>query len=157
MGVSDGKQVASESPRSENAFADQHEEDSLLIRQADQIQGALLPPWPLPASSQSRRDQFSYLPSIYGALLLILLTLGGVYLLVRLQFLLILLFLSVLVACGIAGPVRRLERRGLGRAPAILIIYALIGAVVVGIGWYALPRLVGQAGAVAEDLPNQVV
>lgn len=76
-------------------------------------------------------NRFAYVPSIYVALLFFLLTLGGVYLLVRLQFLLILLFLSVLVACGIAGPVRRLERRGLGRAPAILIIYALIGAIVV--------------------------
>ncbi len=157
MGVSDGKQVVSESPRSGNASADQHEDDFLLTRQADPMQGATIPPSSLPADPQFRRDPFSYLPSIYGALLLILLTLGGVYLLVRLQFLLILLFLSVLVACGIAGPVRRLERRGLGRAPAILIVYALIGAMVVGIGWYALPRLVGQAGAVAEDLPNQVV
>jgi predicted PurR-regulated permease PerM len=102
-------------------------------------------------------NQFAYLPSLYGALVLTLLTLGGVYLLVRLQFLLILLFLSVLVACGIAGPVRRLERVGIGRALAILIVYAVVGAVVAGIGWYALPRLVGQASAVAEDLPQQIL
>jgi predicted PurR-regulated permease PerM len=102
-------------------------------------------------------NRFAYLPSIYGALLLFLLTLGGVYLVVRLQFLLILLFLSVLVACGVAGPVRWLERRGLGRAPAILLVYALIGTVLAGIGWYALPRLLGQAGAVAQDLPEQIV
>lgn len=102
-------------------------------------------------------NRLAYLPSIYGALLLFLLTLGGVYLLVRLQFLLILLFMSVLVACGIAGPVRRLEQRGLGRAPAILVVYVLIGAVLAGIGWYALPRLLGQAGAVAQDLPEQIV
>ena len=98
---------------------------------------------------------FAYVPSIFGGLFLILLTIGGVYLLARLQFLIILLFLSVLVACGISDPVRWLERRGLGRALAILLVYALIGAVLAGIGWYALPRLVGQAGAVAEDLPAQ--
>lgn len=102
-------------------------------------------------------NRFAYLPSIYGALLLFLLTLGGVYLLVRLQYLLILLFLSVLVACGIAGPIAWLERRGLARAPAILLIYALIGAVLAGIGWYAVPRLVGQAGTVAQDVPAQIV
>lgn len=102
-------------------------------------------------------NRLAYMPSIYGALLLILLTLGGVYLMVRLQFLIILLFMSVLVACGIAGPVRRLEQRGLSRAPAILVVYAVIGAVLAGIGWYALPRLVGQAAAVAQDLPEQVV
>ena len=99
---------------------------------------------------------FAYVPSIYGGLLLFLLTIGGVYLLARLQFLIILLFLSVLVACGISNPVRWLERRGLGRALAILLVYAVIGAILTGIGWYALPRLVGQAGTVAEVLPEQV-
>lgn len=108
----------------------------------------------VPVAGHSR---MAYLPGIYGAFLLILLTLGGVYVLVRLQFLIILLFMSVLVACGIAGPVRRLERIGLSRAPAILVVYAVIGAVLAGIGWYALPRLVGQAAAVAQDLPEQVV
>ena len=111
----------------------------------------------MPSFPASRADRFASLPSIYGALVLTLLTLGGVYLLARLQFLLILLFLSILVACGIAGPVRRLERIGLGRAPAILVVYLLIGAVLAAIGWYALPRLLGQAGAVAEDLPEQIV
>ncbi len=111
----------------------------------------------LPSFPLSQADRFSSLPSIYGALVLTLLTLGGVYLLARLQFLIILLFLSVLVACGIAGPVRRLERIGLGRAPAILVVYLLVGAVLAAIGWYALPRLLGQAGAVAEDLPEQIV
>lgn len=109
-------------------------------------------PGPMP-----RHDPFAYVPSIYGGLLLFLLTLGGVYLLARLQFLLILLFLSVLVACGISGPVQWLERRRLSRALAILLVYAVIGAVVTGIGWYALPRLLGQAGAVAEDLPEQII
>jgi len=116
--------------------------------------GAVTPAVAIPAT---RTNRLAYLPSIYGALLLTLLTLGGVLLLARLQFLLILLFMSVLVACGIAGPVRRLERAGLGRAPAVLIVYAAIGAVLAGIGWYALPRLFGQAGAVAQDLPEQIV
>lgn len=101
-------------------------------------------------------DRLAYLPSIYGALLLFLLTVGGIYLVIRLQFLIILLFLSVVVACGIAGPVRRLERRGISRALAIVIVYALIGVVVAGIGWYAVPRLVGQAGQVAQDIPRQI-
>jgi predicted PurR-regulated permease PerM len=100
--------------------------------------------------------RFAYLPSIYGALLLILLTVGGLYLVVRLRFLFILLFLSLLLACGIAGPVRRLERRGVPRALAILIIYAGIGVVLTGLAWYTVPRLVGQTNAFAQDLPNQI-
>ncbi len=108
------------------------------------------------SATAPRQNPFAYVPSIYGGLLLFLLTIGGVYLLARVQFLIVLLFLSVLVACGISDPVRWLERRGLGRALAILLVYALIGAVLTGIGWYALPRLLGQAGAVAEDLPDQI-
>lgn len=102
-------------------------------------------------------NPFVYVPSIYGALLLFLVTVGAVYLLARLEFLIIILFMSVLVACSVAGPVGRLERWGLGRALAILVIFALIGAVLAAIGWYALPRLLGQAGAVAQDLPEQIV
>lgn len=121
------------------------------------LSGAAPGPASVPVASPATSNRLAYLPSIYGALLLGLLTIGAVYLFARLQFLLVLLFLSILVACGIAGPVRRLERIGLGRAPAILVVYAAIGAVLTGIGWYALPRLLGQANAVAQDLPAQVV
>lgn len=113
----------------------------------------------MPASPESPPvavNRLAYMPSIYGALVLFLLTLGGVYILIRVQFLLVLLFLSVLVACGIAGPVGWLERRGLGRALSILLVFAGIGAVLAAIGWYALPRLLGQAGAVAQDIPEQI-
>lgn len=111
-------------------------------------------------SSRSRSvpmpNRYHYLPGIYGALVLFLLTVGAFILLAQLEFLLIILFMSVLVACSVAGPVGRLERLGLGRALSILLIFALVGAVLAGIGWYALPRLLGQAGAVAQDLPEQI-
>ncbi len=90
------------------------------------------------------------------ALLLFGLTAVGFYLLLRLQFLLVLLFLSVLLASGIAGPVRRLERRGLPRPVAIGLIYLAIFGVLAGIGWYVLPRFVGQAVNIAEDLPQWI-
>ena len=108
------------------------------------------------AESPAFPSRLHYLPSIYGALLLILLSLGGVYLVVRLRFLFILLFLSILLACGIAGPVRRLERLGIPRAAAILIVYLVIGGIFAGIAVYALPRLVGQAQIAAQALPEQV-
>ncbi len=97
-----------------------------------------------------------YMPSIYLALLLFGLTAVGFYLLIRLQFLLILLFLSVLLACGVAGPVRRLEQWRLPRSLAIGLVYLGVLGVFAGIGWYVLPRLVGQAVNIAQDIPNRI-
>ncbi len=102
------------------------------------------------------RSRLVYMPSIYMALLLFGLTVVGFYLLIQLQFLLILLFLSVLLACGVARPVRRLEQWGLPRSLAIGLVYLGILAVFAGIGWYVLPRLVGQAVNIAQDLPNRI-
>lgn len=101
-------------------------------------------------------DRLALVPGIYTALLLILLTIGAVYVLGKLRLLLILLYLSVLIACGIAGPVGWLERRGLHRSVAILFIFALVGLVLVAIGWFAVPTIIGQAGSIAEDLPDRV-
>ncbi len=111
---------------------------------------------PLPPAPPAPRPRLAYASSIYAALLLFGLTAIGLYLLVRLQFLLILLFLAVLVASGIAGPVRRLERLGLRRGLAILVVYAVIAGVLGLISWYVLPRLLGQAVDIALDLPRRL-
>ncbi len=102
------------------------------------------------------RSRLAYMPSIYTALLLFGLTVVGFYLLIQLQFLLILLFFSVLLASGVARPVRRLEQWRLPRPLAIGLVYLGILAVFAGIGWYVLPRLVGQAVNIAQDLPNRI-
>lgn len=101
-------------------------------------------------------DRFRYTPSIYAALALALLTIVVWNILAELEWLLILLYLAVLVACGIAGPVGWIERRGLNRALSILIVFSAAVAVVVGIAWYAIPPLVGQAGALIDDIPDYV-
>lgn len=121
------------------------------------------PPASNPATSKrdaavaiSGRDRLALVPSIYTALLLILLTIGAVWLVAQLRLLIILLYLSVLIACGIAGPVDWLDRRGLPRSVAILIIFAIFGLILVAIGWYAVPTIIGQAGSIAEDVPDRV-
>ncbi len=101
------------------------------------------------------RDRFVYLPSIYGALVLAMLTAGALYVLVQLEFLLVILFLSVLLACGIARPVAWLERLRLPRAAAILVIYLMVGGLFTLVGWYAIPPLLGQAVSIAEDVPDR--
>jgi len=107
-------------------------------------------------SAPAGENRLALVPSIYTALLLILLTVGVVYVLGKLILLLVLLYLSILIACGIAGPVGWLERRGLHRSLSILIVYALVALILVAIGWYAVPTIIGQAGSIAEDLPDRV-
>lgn len=102
------------------------------------------------------RRHFADAPSIYAALLLFGLTVAGVYLLLRLELLLVILFLAALIASAIAGPVRRLESARLPRGLAILVVYAVILAVIGALGWYVLPRLVGQAADAATDLPGRL-
>ncbi len=102
------------------------------------------------------RSRLADVPSLYTALLLAGLTAAGFYLLLQLQFLLVLLFLSVLLASGIASPVHRLEQRGVPRPVAIGLIYLAIFGVLAGIGWYVLPRLVGQAVDIAAALPQWI-
>ncbi len=104
----------------------------------------------------SSMDRLRYTPSIYAALVLGLLTVVVWNILAELEWLLILLYLAVLVACGIAGPVGWIERRGINRALAILLVFSMIAAVFVGVAWYAIPPLVGQAGALIEEIPDYV-
>lgn len=101
-------------------------------------------------------DRFRYTPSIYAALVLALLTIVVWNILAELEWLLILLYLAVLVACGIAGPVRWMEQRGLNRAVSILVVFAFIAATIVGISWYAVPPLVGQMGALVDAIPGYI-
>ncbi len=109
-----------------------------------------LPP-PMPA-----RARFDLAPSIYAALVLFGLTVAAGYLLIRLQLLLIIIFFALLVASGIAGPVRRMERLGLPRAVAILIMYLAIAGVLGALTWYVLPQMLGQAADAAADLPSRI-
>lgn len=107
-------------------------------------------------SADRRYDRFKYTPSIYAALVLALLTIVLWNILAELEPLLILLYLSILVAAGIAEPVRWMERRGMNRALSILIVFSLIAALVAGVAWYAVPPLVGQFGSFVTDIPEYV-
>lgn len=109
-----------------------------------------------PTSRSTLMDRFRYTPSIYAALVLALLTVVVWNILAELEWLLILLYLAVLVACGIAGPVGWIERRGLNRAVAILVVFSIIASVFAGIAWYAIPPLVVQAGALIDEIPDYI-
>lgn len=75
------------------------------------------------------------------------------YLLYQLRVLLILVFLAVLVAAGIYGVIRFLER-WMPRIPAVLISYALLLGVLGLTLFLIFPPLVRQAIELADDLPE---
>ncbi len=93
---------------------------------------------------------------IYYALLLAVLTVGALYLLVRLQHVLLLLFISLLFAATVAKPAAVLERWRVPRAVAALIVYLAAFAVVAGVGWLVLPTLVAQLGRLGEAAPGYI-
>src|SRR4051812_45141336 len=79
---------------------------------------------------------------IYLALLLAILSLMGVLLLVRLKHVLLIVFVSMLFAAAMTGPVEWLATHlHLPRALSALGIYVLAFVVITAIGWLVLPPL----------------
>ena len=69
---------------------------------------------------------------------------------------LLLLFLAIFIAIGLNGPVSRLERRGMRRKPAALIVLGIFFAVIVGVFWLVLPRVAEQLVALITGFPDLV-
>lgn len=93
---------------------------------------------------------------IYTALMLVVLSIVAIWLLVKLQTLLVLLFVALLVATSMAGPVRRLEQWGLPRAVSILVMFASTVALVIGLIWFMVPSLIGQITEAADSIPDRI-
>jgi predicted PurR-regulated permease PerM len=106
------------------------------------------------ATAPARR--FTLLPSIYGALVLAFFTVVLWNLLSELGWLLMLLYLAILLACGISAPVRRLESWRVPRAAAILIVFFAIVAIAVGLIVYAVPPFFGQVGNYVDNSPTYI-
>lgn len=91
---------------------------------------------------------------MYYALLLAILTVFGLLVLVRLQHVLLLLFISLLFAAAAARPAAHLERWRVPRGIAVVLVYLLVLGLIVGISWFVLPPLFGQLNALANDVPT---
>lgn len=94
--------------------------------------------------------------SIYGALMLVVFSILAIWMLVKLQTLLVLLFVALLIATSLAGPVRRMEGWGVPRAVAILASFLFALTLVVGALWFTLPPLIGQVNEAAQSIPDRV-
>jgi predicted PurR-regulated permease PerM len=92
---------------------------------------------------------------VYLALLLATLTIVGLLLLVMVRHVLLVLFVSMLLAAALTGPSEWLHRRfrlPLGLAAALICLASL--AILAGIGWVVVPPLLGQIVEFADRAPE---
>jgi predicted PurR-regulated permease PerM len=76
------------------------------------------------------------------------------WLLYRLRDVLFLFFVAIVVGTAIRPAVDWLHRRGIPRAPGIIIIYILIAALVIGFLAMILPLLADQATEISRTIPE---
>ena len=93
------------------------------------------------------------LPIYYG-LMFAVLTVLAILMLWWLKDVLLILFISVLFAAAVSRPSAYLERIGIPRGIAALLVYLLSFAILVGIGWFVVPPTVSQIAALADDAPE---
>ena len=94
------------------------------------------------------------LPSFLG-LLFAILAIVAVLLLFMVRHVVLVLFVSVLFAAALTGPSEWLHRRfRLPLGLAAVVIYFASFAVIVGIGWFVVPPLLGQVGEFADRAPE---
>jgi predicted PurR-regulated permease PerM len=112
------------------------------------------------SSASRRREQyqsdrlFQRAMPIYLALLLAIITVVGIWMLLQLQHVLMIIFIAIIFASAISRPSAYLERLHVPRAIASLSIYLVSLAVVVAIGWFVIPPLLGQVTNLAEQTPE---
>lgn len=91
----------------------------------------------------------------YFALMLSVVTVIAMLLLVKLKLLFVLVFVSVLIATSLAGPVRKVQSWGVPRSLSILMFFLLVAVFFGALTWFALPPLVGQFAEAATSLPER--
>jgi len=93
---------------------------------------------------------------IYYALMLAILTVFAIQLLLRLQHVLLILFISVLFAATVARPAASLERLRIPRLLSALIIYLAAFSVLIATSWYVLPPLFRQIAELGGNVPDYI-
>jgi putative heme transporter len=78
------------------------------------------------------------------------------YLVWQLRVVLSLVFLALLLAAAIRGPVDRLASLGLPRVVGVVVVYLVVLAVAALGVWLIVPPLVEQASALFENLPQTI-
>ena len=108
------------------------------------------------AAEQDRRGRSPLeqaLP-IYYALLLAILTVVGIMVLIRLQHVLLILFISVLFAATLAQPAEFLTRFRIPRLVAVILIYLAVAALLALVGWLILFPALTEISDLGSELPD---
>ncbi|MCA9958548.1 MAG: AI-2E family transporter [Anaerolineales bacterium] len=77
---------------------------------------------------------------------------GGFWLLIRFQHVLLLLLTAVILSTAIQPGVAQLEKRGIARPIGVLAIFSTVGLLLSLLIWYSLPVLVEQGAAMRHSL-----
>jgi predicted PurR-regulated permease PerM len=88
--------------------------------------------------------------------LVVVLVLGGLYLLWKIQEVLLLLLLAVLFATAIEPVVNRLRRGPFSRAQGVLIVYSGLFLVLAALGFILVPTLLDQATRFVDAIPREI-
>jgi predicted PurR-regulated permease PerM len=74
----------------------------------------------------------------------------------ELEQVMILVFLAVIIASALSRPAAALERRGMPRGPAVVLVQLAAMVVMVALMWIVVPPLVSQIGLFTHDAPHYV-
>ncbi|CAN5602195.1 AI-2E family transporter [soil metagenome] len=91
---------------------------------------------------------------IYYALLFAILTVLALMILIRLQHVLVILFVSVLFAATLARPAEFLTRFRIPRLAAVILIYLLVGGVIGLVGWLVVFPVLNEISDLSSELPG---
>jgi predicted PurR-regulated permease PerM len=93
---------------------------------------------------------------LYLAALLAILTYFGVRLLISLRDILIMLFVSLVLAAALSRPTAALQRRGLPLGLAVGMVQVVGLVVVLVVAWFVVPPLVDQVAGFSDRVPGYV-
>ena len=103
-----------------------------------------------------RESTWTRAKPLFLAAFLTIVTIVGLRLLVELRSLLILLFVSLVLAAAMSRPAAVLERRGIPRGIAVAIVQLGALAVMLGVGYIVLPPLLDELSGFAKRVPTYV-
>ena len=93
---------------------------------------------------------------IYYALLFAILTVVAIQVLLRLEDVLLILFISVLFAATVSRPANALERLRIPRLMAALMVYLIAFGIIIATAWYVVPPLFRQIAELTGNIPDYV-
>jgi predicted PurR-regulated permease PerM len=93
---------------------------------------------------------------LFLAAFLTIMTIVGLRLIVELRSLLILLFVSLVLAAAMSRPAAVLERRGVPRGIAVAAVQLIALAVLLAVGYVVLPPLLDELAGFAHRVPHYV-